>query len=134
MHFGGSGVEECLDVVAELCAADDGVVAENDALVFKECGVGDELHTGHEVAAGLVAGGEAAGPCGGVFEHGATVGDTVTFGISEGAAYAGVGDTANAVGLGGVGLTHGTANGLAHFFDIDAVVGACGEAVVYPEE
>lgn len=84
VDFSGSVVEEHLDVVVKLCAANDAVVADDDALSFEDGTVGDELHLGDKVAAHLAARCEGAWPCGGVFQHSALVGYMVAFGIADG--------------------------------------------------
>lgn len=79
MYVLGSAVEEGTYVVAQLGASHDAVVAEDDALVFQDGGVGHQLHLGHEFAACLTAGGEGARPSGGVFHDGTLVGNVVAF-------------------------------------------------------
>lgn len=83
--------EEGAHIVAQLGAAYYGVVTEHHSLAVEDGAVGDELHLGDEVAARLVAGGERAGPCGGVFQHRALVGDAAPLGVTKGVAHAGVG-------------------------------------------
>ena len=69
MDLLGTVLEKGSDIVAQLRAAHDGVVAEHDALVLQDRRVGDEFHLGHKVAAILVARGERAGPRRRVFQH-----------------------------------------------------------------
>ena len=124
--------EEGAHIVAQLGAAYYGVVTEHHSLAVEDGAVGDELHLGDEVAARLVAGGERAGPCGGVFQHRALVGDAAPLGVTKGVAHAGVGDAAYTVGLRGVFLAHRLAAGLAHGLGVDAEVVARGEPVIDP--
>ena len=134
MHLSRAGIEEGLDVVAKLRSAHNRIVAEHNSLAFEQRGVRNQLHAGNEIAARLVAGGKAARPCGGVFEHRATIRHSVAFRITESASDSGIGDTANTVGLGLVLAPHSLTDRLAHRLHVDAVVGTRGEAVINPKE
>ena len=134
MHPFGSRLKECAYIVAQLGAAHNGVVAEHYILVLQDCRIRDELHAGYKVAPRLVAGGEAAGPCGGIFQHGTLIGDAVAVGIAKSVAYTWVGDAAHAVGLGSVFLAHNASGLFTHMLHVDSLVGACRETVVHPQE
>ena len=78
----GSVLEEGAHVVAQLCAAYYGVVAEHYASSLEQRAVGDELHLCYEVAAALVAGCERAGPRGRVLQHGTLIGYALALGVA----------------------------------------------------
>ena len=79
MNLLGSVIEEGADVVAQLCAAHDGVVTEHDALPLQDSGVWYELHLCHEVTTVLVAWCEGTWPCGGILHHCTLIGNLFTF-------------------------------------------------------
>ena len=54
VHLLGPVLVEVADVVAQLGAADYGVVAEDGTVVVEDGAVGDELHLGHQIASDCV--------------------------------------------------------------------------------
>ena len=130
----GAELVQHLRVVAQLCAAHDAVVAEEDALALEHVAVGDELHLGHEVACLLVAGSEGARPGGCVLADGAHVGAAVPLGVADGHAYAAVRDAAGAIDLRLVLFAHHAPAFVAHHLGVAPFVAAGGEAVVNPQE
>jgi len=127
------GIEH-LCLVAELGAADDAVVAEYHAFAFEHFAGGDEFHFGHKAAGSLVDGHEAAGPCGGVFQDAAFVGDAPSGGVAQSHADTRVGDAGDVVGFDIVDASHGLAKAVAYFLGVDVFVFHSGEAIVNPEE
>ncbi len=132
VHLLGTALVEGAHVVAELCTAHYGIVAEYHPASVKDGAVGYQLHLCHQGTALLGAGGEAAWPGGGVFQHGAAIWDLASVGIAEGMADTGVRNAAHAVGLRGVLLPHTATRFLPHCFGVYAEVVAGRKAVVDP--
>ena len=131
----GTGVADVADVVAELSAADNGVVAEGHALAFEKVFVGNELHLGYEFAPGLSAGREASRPGGCVLHETAEEGLSGACGVAERHSSAGVGHGADEIEVGVLltaFLAHYPAAFVAHFVDVAAFVAAGRIAVVGP--
>lgn len=134
VHLFSAGLEEAGGVVAELGATYDGIVAEKHALVAEHGRVMDELHLSYELAKLLTRGGKGARPRRGILGDSAAIGNAMTFGIADSHTDTAVGNTAGAVDLRLIALTHGYAAGIAHQLGVAAFVVGSGEAVVHPEE
>ena len=134
VHLSRTRLFQAGGVVFELGAAHDGVVAEKHALVFEDRLVVNEFHLRHEVAHLLSGGCERAGPSGGVFRDSPLVGHSLSCRITHRHADTGVGYSAGAVHLCGVGLAHQVAAGIAHLLGIASLVVARRETVVHPQE
>ena len=134
MDLLGAIFEEHAHIVAQLCASDDGIVAEDHPLAVEQRTVWNEFHFGHEITPALVARCEASGPGGCVLEHSALIRDAMSLGIAQCHAHAGVGNAAYAVGLHLILLAEDSAVSFPHFLHVDAIVVGSGESVVDPEE
>ena len=134
MYLAHTIVEEHADVVAELCAAHDAVVAEEHALAAQYVAVGDEFHLGDQRTHFLVGRGETAGPGGRVFGDGALVGLAYAGSIAQCHAHSGVGNAADAVHFSLVFTRHHLPVVKPHFLDVAPFVGGGGETVVHPQE
>ena len=127
-------LEECGHVVAQLRSPDYGVVAEHHSLVLEDGMVGNELHLCHQIASGLVSRSEASWPCRRILEHSPLVWYLVSLGISQRRAHSRVWNAAHQVCLGIILLSHLLSATLSDILNVDALVVACWEAIVYPQE
>ena len=126
--------EEHLHIVAQLGASHDTVVAEQHSLAFQHILVGDEFHLGHQRAHGLVGRCERTWPGGSILGDATLVRHLLAGSIPHRHTCARVGDTAAAVHLHSVGLSHVETILEAHFLHVSALVGRCRETIVHPEE
>ncbi len=92
MDFLGAVIVDAADGVAELGAAHDGILAEEEALALDEFLDGNDLHARDQVASGLILGHETARPGGGVFDEGPLEGHALFLGVTHGMASAGIGN------------------------------------------
>ena len=99
MNLLDTALVEELCRLAELCAADDRVVDEEQALILHEIVDGNELHLGDEITLGLIRRHKRARPGGCILNEGTRVGDTRCIRISESVGDARIGNTCDVIGL-----------------------------------
>lgn len=121
-------------LLTELSTADDGVVAEHQALVVDETRNRNELHGCHVFTLTLVLRHKGTCPGRSVLHEGACKLDASFVCIAQGVRSTGVRNTASGISFGGSTLSKcGTATVAGHFH-IAAFVGGCWIAVVNPQE
>ena len=58
MYLFGSVVKKLTNVISQLCASYNTVVAENDTVVFQNGRIGNEFHLRHQITTSLCARGK----------------------------------------------------------------------------
>ena len=131
--FTAHGVE-LLGLLAQLGAADNGIVAEHQAAVLNKAWNRNQLHGSHMFALALVLGHKGAGPGGSVLYKGTCKLDARFVGVTQGVGGAGVGNAAGGVGFGGGAFCKGTSAAVAGHFYIAAFVAGGRVTIVHPKE
>ena len=134
MYLFSAVVEENACIVAKLCAAHDTVIAEEHTLPFEHSLIGNQLHLSYQITKFLTGRSEASRPCWSIFGDGSLIGHLMTICITEGHAYAGIGNTTAAVNFRIILLTHHISGMETAFLHILSFISGSGEAVVHPKE
>ena len=134
MDFLCTAVVQELGGFAQLGAADDRVVNQQQALVFNELMNGDQLHFCDQIPAALYGGHERAGPGGGVFDKGTGEGNTGSVGIADCMSNTGIRYTGHGVRMCVIPLCKQSTAGITHLFHADAFIGGRRVAVIDPQE
>lgn len=134
MHFFCAACVEELGRFAQLCAAHDGVIDEQEALALDEVVHRDEFHFGDEVALALVRRHEGARPCGRVFDERAGERYAGLVGVADGVRDAGIRYAGDNIGVDVIAAGECAAAVIAHALDGDALVAGGRVAVVDPQE
>ena len=121
-------------LLAELCTAHDGVVAEHETAVADKSRHRNELHGSHMFALALVLRHKGAGPRGRVLHERAGELHAGLVRVTEGVRRTGVRNTASGIGLGRSALRKSGATAIARHFHIAAFVARGRVTVVDPEE
>ena len=134
MNLAGSALKQKLCRLTQLCAAHDGVVDDQQALVLHELRNGNQLHLGNQVALLLHGWHEGTRPGGRILNQRSGERNSCRIRISDGVCGSRIRDAGYDIRVNGIALRKHLAAVISRMLDADALVRGRRISVVDPKE